>query len=72
MTYTLSDGRNVTVAIEPDRTGAVSCLAVRESGVLGHAPLVAAMPLAHISTAVLSALGFSESDAQSVADQMGV
>lgn len=72
MIYTLSDGRSVTVSTEMDRTGTVPCLAVREAGVLAHAPLVASMPLAHVNAPILSALGFNESDAQSVANQMGV
>lgn len=70
--FTLTDGRNVTISTEMDRTGTVECLAVREAGVMGHAPLVASMPRQHVAAPILSALGFNESDAQSVAAQMGV
>lgn len=69
--FILTDGRTVTVATEMDRTGTVPCLSIREAGVMGHAPLVASMSQQHVSAAILSALGFNESDAQSVASQMG-
>ena len=64
--FTRTEGRNVTAATEMDRTGTVPCLSIREAGVMGHAPLVASMPLAHVSAPILSALGFTESDAAQV------
>lgn len=68
--FTLTDGRNVTVSTEMDRTGTVECVAVRETGVMGHAPLVASMPKRHVSAPILSALGFAESDAATIMDEV--